>query len=44
MIRTDRQGYVHAPPGAGLGVGIDWAAVKRATILDFEIRERAMSS
>jgi L-alanine-DL-glutamate epimerase-like enolase superfamily enzyme len=44
MIRTDRQGYVHAPPGAGLGVGIDWAAVKRATILDFEIRKRTMSS
>jgi L-alanine-DL-glutamate epimerase-like enolase superfamily enzyme len=38
VIRTDKQGYVHAPPGAGLGVGIDWEAVKRATILDFEVR------
>lgn len=37
VLRTDKEGYVHAPPGAGLGVGIDWEAVKRATILSFEI-------
>jgi L-alanine-DL-glutamate epimerase-like enolase superfamily enzyme len=38
VIRTDKQGYVNAPPGNGLGIGIDWEAVKRATILNFEIR------
>jgi len=37
-IRTDKDGYVHAPEGPGLGIGIDWAAVKKATILQFEVR------
>ncbi len=37
-IRTDRDGYVHAPPGAGLGIGLDWAAIEAASILTYEIR------
>jgi L-alanine-DL-glutamate epimerase-like enolase superfamily enzyme len=32
VIRTDRDGYVHAPPGPGLGIGIDWPAIEKATI------------
>lgn len=38
VIRTDREGYVHAPEGLGLGVRVDWEAVKKATILNFEVR------
>jgi L-alanine-DL-glutamate epimerase-like enolase superfamily enzyme len=38
VIRTDEEGYVHAPPGAGLGIGIDWEAIRKATILTFEVR------
>jgi L-alanine-DL-glutamate epimerase-like enolase superfamily enzyme len=38
VIRTDAAGYVHAPAGPGLGVGVDWQAVKRATILEFDVR------
>ncbi len=38
VLRTDREGYVHAPPGVGLGIGIDWVAVKQAAIIDFELR------
>ena len=37
VIRTDKEGYVHAPDGPGLGIGIDWAAVKKATIMHFEM-------
>src|SRR3954470_4280654 len=35
-IRTDGEGFVHAPKGHGLGVEVDWAAVERATLLHFE--------
>ncbi|QIG48467.1 mandelate racemase/muconate lactonizing enzyme family protein [Nordella sp. HKS 07] len=38
VIRTDKQGYVHAPKGEGLGIGIDWKAVEKAAILQFEVR------
>ena len=38
VIRTDNEGFVHAPSGPGLGVRIDWDAVKSATILNFEVR------
>lgn len=38
VIRTDAQGYVHVPPGNGLGIGIDWKAIEAASILKFEIR------
>jgi L-alanine-DL-glutamate epimerase-like enolase superfamily enzyme len=37
-IRTDRDGYVHAPPGAGLGIGLDWEAIERSSLLSFEVR------
>ena len=37
-IRTDADGFVHAPEGPGLGVEIDWPAVERATLLHFEQR------
>jgi L-alanine-DL-glutamate epimerase-like enolase superfamily enzyme len=40
VIRTDSEGYVHAPDGPGLGVRVDWEAVKKATILSFEIRAK----
>jgi L-alanine-DL-glutamate epimerase-like enolase superfamily enzyme len=32
-IRQDRKGFVHAPPGSGLGVGVDWAAIEKVSIL-----------
>lgn len=38
VIRTDGEGYVHAPPGPGLGVRVDWPAVELASLLHFEIR------
>jgi L-alanine-DL-glutamate epimerase-like enolase superfamily enzyme len=36
-IRTDHEGYVHAPPGPGLGIGVDWQAVEKASILRYEV-------
>lgn len=39
VIRTDKNGFVHAPDGPGLGIGIDWEAIRKATILHFEIRK-----
>jgi L-alanine-DL-glutamate epimerase-like enolase superfamily enzyme len=38
VIRTDKEGFVHAPPGDGLGIGLDWKAIEAASILKFEIR------
>jgi L-alanine-DL-glutamate epimerase-like enolase superfamily enzyme len=38
VIRTDGEGYVHAPPGVGLGVGIDWTAIDKAAVLKYEVR------
>jgi L-alanine-DL-glutamate epimerase-like enolase superfamily enzyme len=38
VIRTDKEGLVHAPDGPGLGIGIDWSAVKKALLLHFEIK------
>ena len=38
VIRTDAEGYVHAPPGPGLGIGIDWAAVEKDSVLKYEVR------
>jgi L-alanine-DL-glutamate epimerase-like enolase superfamily enzyme len=35
-IRTDRDGYVHAPAGPGLGVRVDWDAMKSATLATLE--------
>lgn len=36
VIRTDAEGYVHAPRGPGLGIGIDWIAVEKVSILKFD--------
>lgn len=38
VIRTDREGYVHAPPGPGLGIGLDWKAIEKASLSRYEIR------
>jgi len=38
VIRTDGEGFVHAPPGDGLGIGLDWKAIEAASLLTFEIR------
>ena len=35
VIRTDKDGFVHAPERAGLGVEMDWDAVKEASILSY---------
>ncbi|HSU04329.1 MAG TPA: mandelate racemase/muconate lactonizing enzyme family protein [Acetobacteraceae bacterium] len=32
VIRTDREGFVHAPPGHGLGIELDWEAIGSATL------------
>ncbi len=37
-IRTDKEGFVHAPPGAGLGVEVDWPAIEKATVMHYEVR------
>ena len=38
VIRTDAEGYVHAPPGPGLGIDLDWTAIESAAIMKYEIR------
>lgn len=38
VIRTDSGGYVQAPTGPGLGVRMDWEAVKDATFLYYEVK------
>ncbi len=35
-IRTDGDGFVHAPKGPGLGIEVDWPAIERASLLHFE--------
>ena len=35
VIRTDRDGFVHAPDGGGLGVEMDWDAVIKAATLSY---------
>lgn len=35
QIRTDKEGFVHAPEGNGLGVEMDWDAVKEASIAHY---------
>ena len=30
-IRTDKDGYLHAPDGNGLGIEMDWALIKQAS-------------
>ena len=41
VIRTDKEGYVHAPPGDGLGIRTDWAAMEKAAFLIYEERGRS---
>lgn len=31
-LRTDKDGYVHAPDGVGLGVDVDWDAVEASAV------------
>jgi L-alanine-DL-glutamate epimerase-like enolase superfamily enzyme len=38
VIRTDKEGFVHAPKGSGLGIDVDWKAVEKASLLNFEVR------
>ncbi|HXV25040.1 MAG TPA: mandelate racemase/muconate lactonizing enzyme family protein [Alphaproteobacteria bacterium] len=38
VIRTDADGYVHAPAGAGLGIRTDWEAVEKTAFLTYEER------
>jgi L-alanine-DL-glutamate epimerase-like enolase superfamily enzyme len=38
VIRTDKEGYAHAPEGPGLGIDVDWDAISKASILRFEVR------
>lgn len=40
VIRTDGEGYVHAPTGPGLGIRMDWDAVQKASFLHYEITSR----
>jgi L-alanine-DL-glutamate epimerase-like enolase superfamily enzyme len=37
VIRPDRDGFVHAPKGLGLGIRVDWPAVEKATILGYAV-------
>ena len=32
VIRTDREGFVQAPSGSGLGIGIDWNQIEAASL------------
>jgi L-alanine-DL-glutamate epimerase-like enolase superfamily enzyme len=36
-IRTDAEGYVHAPSGAGLGIRVDWRAIEAASFISYEL-------
>lgn len=36
VIRTDREGYVRAPEGHGLGVELDWGEIDRLTIRRYD--------
>lgn len=35
IIRTDKEGYVHAPVGNGLGIELDWDEIDRLTIAKY---------
>jgi len=43
-IRTGRKGYVHAPASPGLGVRVDWDAVKSATLVTLEQTTRGLQA
>jgi L-alanine-DL-glutamate epimerase-like enolase superfamily enzyme len=40
-IRTDTDGYVHAPVGPGLGVDLDWQVIEADAILTYEETRRS---
>lgn len=40
VIRTDAEGYVHAPEGPGLGARMDWEAIDAASFLTYEVTGR----
>ena len=40
-IRTDADGYVHAPDGPGLGIVVDWDVIEAAAFLKLEESVRA---
>ncbi|WJT08822.1 hypothetical protein [Vibrio harveyi] len=35
VIRTDKEGYVRAPEGNGLGVEMDWDKVKEMSVASY---------
>ncbi|MCV3264344.1 hypothetical protein OGZ01_24515 [Vibrio harveyi] len=35
VIRTDKEGYVRAPEGNGLGVEMDWDKVKEVSVASY---------
>lgn len=35
-IRTDAEGFVHAPAGDGLGIELDWDMIEQSSVLIFE--------
>ena len=37
LIQSDSDGYVHAPTKPGLGLDVDWPAMKAATFHEFTI-------
>jgi L-alanine-DL-glutamate epimerase-like enolase superfamily enzyme len=37
VIRTDKEGYVHPPPGPGLGARMDWKTIADAAFLTYDI-------
>lgn len=43
VIRADKDGYVHSPPGPGLGITMDWEAVQKAAFLSYEILPESLS-
>ncbi|OKL36608.1 mandelate racemase/muconate lactonizing enzyme family protein [Domibacillus mangrovi] len=36
VIRTDKEGYVHAPDGYGLGIEMDWDEIERITLKKYD--------
>lgn len=41
-IRTDKEGYVHAPPGNGLGVRVDWDVIEKASFAVFDQTKKGL--
>lgn len=41
VIRTDPEGYVHAPSGHGLGIRTDWKTMEESAFLMYEERGRS---